>query len=137
MAAGYALWTSTGAVVTCAFYLALQAEARALADEPEEGLQLLQEAYAIVTRHGERYFEPELCRLQGELLLHYKNNSRLINQDKAQQWFLLAMSVAQELGMAAFEARATQSLATLWQSQGRSTEAQALLASANQVTMIS
>jgi hypothetical protein len=47
------------------------------------------------------------------------------------------MSVAQELGMAAFEARATQSLATLWQSQGRLTEAQALLASANQVTMIS
>ncbi len=137
MAAGYALWTSTGAVVTCAFYLALQAEARALAGEPEEGLQLLQEAYAIVTRHGERYFEPELCRLQGELLIHYKNNIKLINQDKAQQWFLLAMSVAQELGMAAFEARAAQSLAALWQSQGRLPEAQALLASANQVAMIS
>jgi predicted ATPase len=137
MVAGYALWTSTGAVVTCAFYLALQAEARALAGEPEEGLQLLQEAYALVTRHGERYFEPELCRLQGQLLLHYKNNSRLSNLDKAQHWFLLAMSVAQELGMAAFEARAVQSLAALWQSQGRLAEAQALLASANVVPMIS
>ena len=137
IAAGYALWTSTGAVVTCAFYLALQAEARALAGEPEDGLQLLQEAYALVTRHGERYFEPELCRLQGELLLHYKNNSKLSNLDKAQHWFLLAMSVAQELGMAAFEARAAQSLAALWQSQGRLAEAQALLASANKVAMIS
>ena len=137
MAAGYTLWTSTGAVVTCAFYLALQAEARALAGEPEEGLQLLHEAYALVTRHGERYFEPELCRLQGELLLHYKNNSRLSNLDKAQHWFLLAMSVAQELGMAAFEARAAQSLAALWKSQGRLGEAQALLASANVVPMIS
>ena len=137
MAAGYALWTSTGAVVTCAFYLALQAEARALAGEPEEGLQLLQEAYTIVTRHGERYFEPELCRLQGELLIHYKNNSKLSNQDKAQQWFLLAISVAQELGMAAFEKRAAHSLAALWQSQGRQAEAQALLASSNQVAMIS
>ncbi len=137
MAAGYTLWTSTGAVVTCAFYLALQAEARALAGEPEEGLQLLQEAYAIVTRHGERYFEPELCRLQGELLVNYKNKSKLINQDKAQHWFLLAISVAQELGMAAFEARAAHSLAALWQSQGRLAEAQALLASANKVAVIS
>ncbi len=137
MAAGYALWTSTGAVVTCAFYLALQAEARALAGEPEEGLQLLQEAYAIVTRHGERYFEPELCRVQGELLLHNKNDSKLSNQDKAQHWFLLAISVAQELGMAAFEARAAQNLAALWQSQGRRAEAQALLASANKVSAVS
>ena len=43
---------------------------------------------------------------------------------------------AQELGMAAFEARAAQSLAILWQSQGRLAEARALLASANKVAMI-
>ena len=78
-----------------------------------------------------------LGQLQGQLLLHYKNNSKLSNLDKAQYWFLLAMSVAQELGMAAFEARAAQSLAALWQSQGRLAEAQALLASANKVAMIS
>jgi hypothetical protein len=88
---------------------------------------LLDQALAIATRCGERYFEAELCRLHGELLIHSKNNSKESNQDKAQDWFWRAIEVAQSLGMSAFEARARQSLA----------EAQALLASANQVTMIS
>jgi len=127
MAAGYAQWTSTGALVTCAFYLGVQAEGLALAGEPVQGLVLLDQALAIATRCGERYFEAELCRLHGELLIHSKNNSKESNQDKAQDWFWRAIEVAQSLGMSAFEARARQSLA----------EAQALLASANQVTMIS
>jgi len=137
MAAGYAQWTSTGAVVTCAFYLGVQAEALALAGEPVQGLALLDQALAIATGCGERYFEAELCRLQGELLLHHKNDSKEANQDKAQDWFLRSIKVAQELGLSAFEARAAQSLATLWQSQGRLAEAQALLTSANKVSMIS
>ena len=137
MAAGYAQWTSTGAVVTCAFYLGVQAEALALAGEPSQGLALLDQALVIATRCGERYFEAELCRLQGELLLHSKNNSKETNQDKAKDWFLRSVEVARELGLSAFEARAAQSLAALWQSQGRLAEAQALLASTNKVSMIS
>ena len=70
-------------------------------------------------------------------MLHHKNDSKEANQDKAQDWFLRSIKVAQELGLSAFEARAAQSLATLWQSQGRLAEAQALLTSANKVSMIS
>ncbi|MEI6761377.1 MAG: AAA family ATPase [Betaproteobacteria bacterium] len=137
MAAGYTQWTSTGAVVTCAFYLGVQAEGLALAGEPVQGLTLLDQALAIATRCGERYFEAELCRLQGELLIHSKNNSKETNQDKAQDWFLRSIEVSRELGLSAFEARAAQSLAALWQSQGRMAEAQTLLTSANKVSMIS
>lgn len=136
MAAGYAQWTSTGAVVTCAFYLGVQAEALALADEPEQGLALLDQALAIATRCGERYFEAELCRLQGELLLHSKNNSKETNQDKARDWFLRSIEVARELGLGAFEARAMQSLARVGLAQEQSTEAVARLTGANEVPAI-
>ena len=94
-------------------------------------------ALAIATRCGERYFEAELCRLQGELLLHSKNNSKETNQDKSRDWFLRSIEVSRELGQGAFEARAKQSLAALWLRQGRLAEAQALLTSANKVSMIS
>lgn len=111
--AAYGLWTSTGAVVTCAFYLALQAQAQAVAGAPQQGLALLQQAYATATQHGERYFEPELCRLQGELLIHPQHPDRLHNQDQAKGWFLRALAVAQDLHMPAFATRAMHSLSEL------------------------
>lgn len=111
--AAYRLWTSTGAVVTCAFYLALQAQAQALAGAPQQGLALLQQAYATATQHGERYFEPELCRLQGELLIHPQHPDRLHNQDQARDWFERALAVAQDLQMPAFATRAMHSLSEL------------------------
>ena len=111
--AAYGLWTSTGAVVTCAFYLALQAQVQALAGAPQQGLVLLQQAYATATQHGERYFEPELCRLQGELLIHLQHPDRLHNQDQARDWFGRALAVAQDLQMPAFATRAMHSLSEL------------------------
>ena len=111
--AAYGLWTSTGAVVTCAFYLALQAQVQALAGAPQQGLALLQQAYATATQHGERYFEPELCRLQGELLIHPQHPDRLHNQDQARDWFGRALAVAQDLQMPAFATRAMHSLSEL------------------------
>ena len=37
--------------------------------QPEEGLRVLAEALAVVDTTGERYYEAELYRLKGELLL--------------------------------------------------------------------
>lgn len=136
MAAGYAQWTSTGAVVTCAFYLGVQAEALALAGEPEQGLALLDQALAIARRCGERYFEAELCRLQGELLIHYKNKSKEVNQDKARDWFLRSIELSRELGQGAFEARAAQSLARLGLTQGHATETVARLTGTKELPAI-
>ena len=69
MSQAYAMWAATGAVVTTPFYLALQAEGLALAGRPDEGLTLLRRALGIVTQYGERYYEAEIRRLIGELML--------------------------------------------------------------------
>ena len=39
--------------------------------QPEEGLEVLAEALALVENTGERYMEAELYRLRGELLLEF------------------------------------------------------------------
>ena len=39
--------------------------------QPEAGLAALSEALALVETTGERYYEAELLRLQGELLLQH------------------------------------------------------------------
>ena len=84
-----------------------------LASAPQQGLVLLQQAYATATQHCERYFEPELCRLQGELLIHPQHPDRLHNQDQARDWFGRALAVAQDLQMPAFATRAIHSLSEL------------------------
>ena len=52
------------------YWLALLAEAYGTVGQAEEGLSLLREALVVVEKSGERYWEAELYRLQGELLLH-------------------------------------------------------------------
>ena len=51
------------------YFLALLAEAYGTMGQPEEGLHVLAEALALVDKTGERWYEPELHRLKGELLL--------------------------------------------------------------------
>lgn len=65
MAEGYDLWTRTGAVITRPFYLALQAESHLESGDPAKAELLVDEALALVARHGERYHEAELIRLSG------------------------------------------------------------------------
>jgi predicted ATPase len=69
MDTGYALWTSTGTIVTRTFYLALRAPAYAAVGRIAGALDLINEACRIVTDHGERYYEAEVLRIKGELLL--------------------------------------------------------------------
>ncbi|MBU3739551.1 MAG: hypothetical protein FGM55_11430 [Rhodoferax sp.] len=113
MIQGYAQWTQTGAVVTCASYLALQAEVQLLCRDPAGAEVLLVRALDIADRHGERYFEPELHRLLGEVQNHYGFDSKLSFKEKAEKHFLRSISVARTLKMRAFEARAQHSLDAL------------------------
>ena len=68
MLQAYGMWTKTGAVVTRPFYLAMLAEGYALAGRVAEGLAALDNAREIIRTCGERYYEPEIQRLAGELL---------------------------------------------------------------------
>ncbi|MES1162098.1 MAG: hypothetical protein ABUL50_03450, partial [Rhizobacter sp.] len=88
MRAAYDMWSATGAVVTTPFYLAMQAEGLALAGQPEAGLALLEKAIDIVGRCGERYYEAEIRRLVGELVLQSAALRRVNRNEEAERWLL-------------------------------------------------
>ena len=69
MQQGLAAWRATGAGTLRPYFLALLAAASAQAGWCEEGLTLLAAALAVTNDTGERRWEAELHRLQGELLL--------------------------------------------------------------------
>ena len=58
-----------GSKIARPHFLALLAEAYGKQGRAAEGLTVLEEALAAVEQSGERYYEAELHRLKGELLL--------------------------------------------------------------------
>jgi predicted ATPase len=91
---------------------------------PEEGLQALAEAHTLVEQHEERWWEAEVCRLWGVLLLRQPGTP----QAEAETWLQRVLDVARRQEAKALELRAAMSLARLWQQQGKQAEARDLLA---------
>jgi predicted ATPase len=124
MQQGLAAWRATGAAVFQPYGLALLAEASAQVGQTEERLTRLAEALAVTNDTGERRWEAELYRLQGELLL-----ARAAEQHtEAETCFRQALDVARQQQAKTWELRAAMSLSRLWQRQGKRAEARALLA---------
>jgi predicted ATPase len=121
---GLAAAEATGSRLSPPFYLALLAEALALAGKIEEGLAALDDASAKAAVSGVRGWDPEIHRLRGEL------TARLPYPDpaKAEDSFRTALAIAREQGTRGYELRAATSLARLWREQGRRGEARDLLA---------
>ena len=89
----------------------------------EDGLQALAEAHTLVEQHEDRWWEAEVCRLRGVLLLRQPGTP----QAEAEAWLQRALDVARRQEAKSLELRAAMSLSRLWQQQGRQTEARALL----------
>ena len=124
MQQGLAAWRATGAAVFQPYGLALLAAASAQVGQIEEGLTLLAEALAMTNDKGERRWEAELYRLQGELLL-----ARSAEQHaEAEACFRQALDVARQQQAKSWELRAAVSLSRLWQRQGKRAAARELLA---------
>jgi predicted ATPase len=121
---GLTAWRATGAEIARLYWLALLAEAQGTLGEPEAGLTVLTEALTLAETTGERWYDPELYRLKGELLLQQYAD----NQADAETCFHHAISVAQSQQAKSWELRAATSLARLWQRQGKRVEAYELLA---------
>lgn len=104
-------------------FLALLVEVYDLADQPEQGLHLLDDALDAVEASGERWSEAEIYRLKGELL-------RMQGADacEVESHFLHALAIARQQEAKSLELRAAMSLCRLWQQQGRPQEAHTLLA---------
>ena len=98
------------------------AEAQAKAGRPEEGLATLAEGLALVEETDERYWEAELYRVRGELLLMQGDDIQ-----QAESSFQQAIEVARRQQAKSWELRATMSLASLWQRQGKQDEARQML----------
>jgi predicted ATPase len=82
------------------------------------------EALGVVRRSGERYYEAELLRLRGELLL-----ARLAPDPVAAERFLSeALEAARRQQAKMWELRAAVSLARYWCDEGRERQAHDLLA---------
>jgi predicted ATPase len=77
-----------------------------------------------VQHTGERWFEAELHRLKGEVLLSLSKRDGA----EAESSFKRAIQVARGHGAKMWELRAATSLARLWADQGRRADAHDLLA---------
>jgi predicted ATPase len=130
MRQGLAAFRATGAECLRPYYLALLAEPHGQAERAQEGLDLLSEAQAAVDRNGERWWQAEIYRLKGELLLKQCRGEALQaeNQMEAERYFHRALDTARCQCARSFELRATLSMARLWQKQGKRGEARSTLA---------
>jgi predicted ATPase len=121
---GIASWRATGADAAVPFYLYPLVDAYGAVGKLEDAHHLLGEALALVEHKGERFWEAELHRLQGELHLRQSSPNTL----RGEACFQHALGVARHQEAKALELRAAVSLARLWQQQGKQREAHALLA---------
>jgi predicted ATPase len=121
---GLAAIQATGAALRQPYYRGLLAEACGTVGQVEDGLTILAEVLAEVHRTGERWWEAELYRLKGELVLQQAAG----RGDEAETCFRQALDVAHRQQAKSLELRAAMSLSRLWQRQGKRAEARELLA---------
>jgi predicted ATPase len=127
---GLTAWRATGAELGRPYLLALLAEAHGQLGQAEKGLHVLDEAMAVAHEHGERFYEAELCRLKGELLLRQATAAGLrpVVPEEAEACCRQAVNIARRQGAKVLELRAVMSLSRLWRQQGKRAEARPLLA---------
>jgi len=124
MRSGLADRQAKGAVMGNSWFLAHLAGAHKTAAQVEEGLAVVAEGMAFVTKTAERMGEAELHRVKGDLLLALTTS----DQAGAEASFRDALEVARRQRGKLWELRAAMSLARLWQQQDRRKEALELLA---------
>ena len=90
----------------------------------DEGLRTIDESFPFIERSGQRYYEAELHRLKGELLLAQDAS----NAAEAEQSFRTAIEIARKQHAKSWELRATTSLARVLAKQRKHDEARAMLA---------
>jgi predicted ATPase len=121
---GLAADQATAATALRPYSLALLAEASAQVGQTAEGLEALTEALATLAKSRVRWWEAELYRLRGALLLQ----GAVAQPGEAEACFHQALTVARRQQAKSLELRAAMSLSRLWQQQGKREEARELLA---------
>jgi class 3 adenylate cyclase/predicted ATPase len=104
-----------------ALYAPLLAKAYRRIGQTAEGLNVITDALTRAHQTECRYYEAELYRLKGELLLS------AVDERQAETCFQNAVRVARGQSAKSLELRAAMSLSRLWQRQGKTAEALQLL----------
>ena len=123
MQQGLTAFQATGTKSLLPYFQALVAEAEGSVGHMEEDLRVLTEEQREVKGTEEPWWEAELQRLKGDLLLTCEPEDRA----KAEICFLQALTVARSQEAKSLELRAAMSLSRLWQSQDKKEEARNLL----------
>jgi DNA-binding winged helix-turn-helix (wHTH) protein/predicted ATPase len=133
---------ATGASVLLPHFMGLLAGALCKTGRPAEGLRVLEEGLAIADRNGERFYEAELYRLKGELVLAALSDRAVVHTafggrasvgtnssaiTDAESSFSRSLKIARQLKATSFELRTALSLARLYQNQGKRKESRTLL----------
>jgi predicted ATPase len=121
---GLAVSQAAGIGLGRAPVLAQLAEVYGRIGEIEAGLRLLAEALAVMDRTGERWWEAEVYRLKGELLLQ----QAVADEHQAEICFRQALDMARWQEAKSLELRVATSLSRLWQQQGKRAAAHDILA---------
>jgi class 3 adenylate cyclase/predicted ATPase len=119
---GMAIWREMGTKQAELQHLAMLAESYKTGGQIEAGFSVLAEALAIMHTSEDRYYEAEVYRLRGELLL--EEGKRF---EAAEESFLQALDVARRQGAKSLELRAVMSLCRLWQKRRKPGEAHRML----------
>jgi predicted ATPase/class 3 adenylate cyclase len=113
----------TGAGLNITFTLALLAEIYLQKKRVDEGLGAIEEAQKLAVTGGELFWQAELLRLKGELLLGQSDQS----VQAAEECFREALRIAQDQHATMLELRAATSLARLWKTLNKVDEAKRIL----------
>jgi predicted ATPase len=121
---GIAALSATGAALNVTHCLVLLAQAQQWEGQGPQAEETLADASAWVRRTGERYYEAELLRNRGELLLARPTP----DPSTAERCLVEALETARRQRAKTWELRAAVSLARLWRDQGKRVGARDLLA---------
>jgi predicted ATPase len=131
---GLDAYRALGANIGNTYWVGLLAEKLGKMGQAAEGLTVLAEAFALVERNGERWWEAELYRMKGELTLQQANQKAKSKRQKvkietnpqpltpspqseAEACFLKALDIARQQHAKSLELRAAISLVRLRQQQ--------------------
>lgn len=121
--AGLVFIRDTGANVNNTHTMALLAELYALKELSSEGLDIIKDAQASAVSQGELFWQAELFRLKGELLLLQEKPLHI----EAEQCFYKAMEIARHQNAKMLELRAAISLARFFKKNNQLKKAKDIL----------
>jgi predicted ATPase len=129
MRQGLAAFRATHGEIMRAHYVARLAEMHGRLGQADEGLSILAEAQVAADNSGERWWQPELYRLKGELTLKGLEDRTpgAESQSEAETYFQQSLEMASHLSAKSLELRGALSLSRLCQKRGRRAEARRVL----------